>query len=50
MSKLDKIRSMNDDELIAFLRKYRNEKQTCKRCAKEVQIAIHTPARIAKRE
>lgn len=35
MSRLDKIRSMNDDELIAFLRKYRNEKQTCKRCAKE---------------
>lgn len=35
MSRLDKIRSMNDDELIAFLRKYRNEKQACKRCAKE---------------
>lgn len=25
MSRLDKIRSMNDDELIAFLRKYRNK-------------------------
>lgn len=35
MSRLDKIRNMNDDELITFLRKYRNEKQTCKRCAKE---------------
>ena len=34
MSRLDIIRSMNDEELIKFLRKYKREKSPCRRCAK----------------
>lgn len=34
MSRLDRIRNLNDDDLILFLRKYRAERSACKRCAK----------------
>ena len=35
MSRLDKIRSMNDDELITFLRSTEMRNRLVKRCAKE---------------
>lgn len=50
MSRLDKIRSMNDDELIAFLESTEMRNRLVSVAQKKVQIAIHTPARIAKRE
>lgn len=34
MSRLDKIRHMSDKELLSFLKKFKEEKSNCIRCAK----------------